>query len=192
VSVAALEDIVATVMWPQGDARDPLGLWFGEVRATGDASAGHIRFIFRVQAARRAQYVFAAYNVSLQIPAGLAATTATWLMLRTNWPNIASATGQAFTPYEHLRLGTTPEIGSVAGDADFQESPFGINGQLLHPNDRFLLLSDPRRGGTAMEILELQVGTNENTVLYIASAWGYFWDRAVYQAPGGPRHPGSG
>jgi succinate-acetate transporter protein len=42
-----------------------------------------------------------------------------------------------------------------------------------------------------MDILEMQRGNNLDLATYTFEAYGYFWDRAAMETPGGPRHPGS-
>ncbi|KKL17299.1 hypothetical protein LCGC14_2486920, partial [marine sediment metagenome] len=61
----------------------------------------------------------------------------------------------------------------------------------MFPNDRFILIFDPRQGAGVLNMIELEMGVNVNTDTYAFEAYGYYWDRSVLNAPGGPRHPGS-
>jgi hypothetical protein len=67
----------------------------------------------------------------------------------------------------------------------------GVAGQLVLPNDRFLLLFDPRPGAGDLVIAEIKYSDNVDAMTTIMELYGYYWDRSVLQAPGGPRHPGA-
>ena len=177
--------IRAQEVWPQRDARDPLGVWVRRVTITGDATGGAITTIFVAPADRRASYVFTAYSVTAVQLTGTPAATTVKCRLLTNWPDadpLAGVTGFA-----------TNVANVTLTDGDFSGSISIPSTQLVGPNDRFILLYDPRQNpnlGT-LPLVEVQWGINVDTVTYAFEVYGYYWDRAILTTPGGPRHPGS-
>ena len=172
-------------LWPQGDARDPLGIWGGRVSVTGDATGGSIKVTCKVPAARRSAYVYTCYSIvmaPLQLPAAVIVNSKVRLL--TNFPNIDTQPGiQAYGSVFQALL--SPSTGFTA--------PFGGQFEFhpLGPLDRFLLLYDPSPGNTDMDILELEMTSNIDTDIWAFEAYGYYWDRSVMNTPGGPRHPGA-
>ena len=73
----------------------------------------------------------------------------------------------------------------------FTPPTFGAIRNPIGPADRFLLLFDPRQQGGDVDIVEIEFGENRDLATYSFEGYGYFWDRSVLDAPGGPRHPGS-
>lgn len=170
-------------LWPQGDARDPLGVWGARLGITGDASGGAIKVGFIVPAARKAAYVYTCYSVNFSKLTGTTNVIAVKVRLLTNWPNVDPVPGvQAFGT--HLS-------GNATGSAEFTSPIIGLDTFVIGPNDRFLLLYDPRTIGGDMTIVEIEQNDNTLNDTYSFEAYGYFWDRAVMDTPGGPRHPGS-
>ncbi len=173
--------------WPQGDVRDPLGIWGFRHGITGDATGGTIKVILAVLEAKRSAFVYTVYSAHIAQLTGVVGALNWKLRIQTNWPNIDVQAGvQAFST---LKIGnfngatfTAPNMG-----------PFPPGGPMVEPNDRFILLYDPRQPATlgSLPILEYELSGNVDTNTYSFEAWGYYWDRAVMQAPGGPRHPGS-
>lgn len=192
MAITEAEAPVESPLWPQGDARDPLGVWGFRHGVTGDASGGSIKVITRVVAGKRSAYVYTAYAAQVAQLTGASAATIAKLRLLTNWPNVDPAPGvQAFSTLMVGRIVgggnlTAPHTGPGA-DATIPGSTPWIGG-----NERFILLFDPRQpaGLGALDILEFEIETNTNLATYSFEAYGYFWDRSVMQAPGGPRHPG--
>jgi len=62
---------------------------------------------------------------------------------------------------------------------------------MVQPQDRFILLFDPRPVAGAFDIVELEISVGVLDRNYAFECWGYYWDRQVLNTPGGPRHPGS-
>ncbi len=180
-------DILESQTWPQGDARDPLGVWGARLGVTGDASGGGIKVAFVVPAPKRGARVYTVYSATF---AQLTGTTTALVPVKsrilTNWPNIDPVPGvQGFgtlllNPCDQDNDLTAPVRGPVS-------SP------LITPNDRFILCYDPRQQTTLgpMAILELAYGKNEDLATFSFEGYGYWWDRSVMDTPGGPRHPGS-
>jgi len=176
--------IVAHQSWGQGDARDPLGVWGMRHGVTGDASGGGVKVIGSVPAGLAAAYVYTAYSAQIGQLTGAFTTTPAKLRLLTNWPNLSPVPG--VQGYASL------QVVNIAGDANFTSPLIGpFDGEFIKPNDRFILLYDPRPSAGQLDILEFEFGDNTNLATYSFEAYGYFWDRSVMNAPGGPRFPGS-
>ncbi len=181
-------DILTAQLWPQGDIRDPLGTWGWRHLITGDATGGSLKTIAQVAADQKAAYVFTCYAVTFaQIDGDFVPGSAILkARLLSNWPNLDPQAGvQGFAT---MRAGTTH--GAVTFTA-----PIGgtfAQEEYVTPNERFLLLFDPRPQGTAaLALVEQEVSINTLNTAWAFEGWGYYWDRSVLQAPGGPRHPGS-
>ncbi len=173
----------APQQWPQGDARDPLGIWAGRDIIGGDGGGGGIKVTFQIPAGLNAAYVYTCYSATV---ADVTSSTGVVVKCRllTNWPDADPQAGvQAFATLKVLTMnGSTTEFTApFAGPVD----------NLIGPNDRFLLLYDPRPVTGNLDIVELELAENQAGESYSFEAYGYFWDRGVLQAPGGPRHPGS-
>jgi len=183
-------------LWPQGDARDPLGIWACRLGVTGDASGNPITVTVRVPADKRSAYVYTCYHASVVQLTG--AITAAFIKTRllTNWPDADPAAGvTGYSTWAAILLGGTLSnfTAPVAGPAVGSGANLNSQVPLIQPLERFLLLFDPRQPESLgpLDILELQLEVNTDAATYSFEAYGYFWDRSVLQAPGGPRHPGS-
>jgi len=185
VAIANTIDLIATALWQQGDIRDPLGVWGSRFIATGDATGGSIKTTIQAAAAIAGAYIYTCYSVNISVISQASAGQVKCRLL-TNWPDIDPAAGvQGYSSHRHATL---------LGDSDLTEpisAPFSGGGELVTPNERFMLLFDPRPVVGAFSIVELEIGENVDTITYAFEAWGYYWDRSVLQAPGGPRHPGA-
>jgi len=178
---------VQTALWPQGDVRDPLGVWGARDPVTGDASGGGIKSIFFVGALRKAAYLYTCIHLNYAMLTGTPVTTFVKGRLLSNWPDIDPTAG--VQAYGSLLVADTEE------SSGFTAPVQGIRARddLLGHNGHLVLLFDPRsQGSDTMDIVEMETSTNVDLATYSFEAYGYFWDRSVLQAPGGPRHPGSG
>lgn len=177
-------------LWPQGDARDPLGVWGFRLPVTGDATGNPIKVFCRVPAAKRSAYVYTCYSAQIAQLTGAITASTTKLRLLTNWPNVSDIAGvQAYS---------TLYFGQLSGDTSITAPIAGplftaAGGPWVAASERFLLLFDPRQPESLgdMDILEFVLDENTDAATYSFEAYGYFWDRSVMQAPGGPRHPGA-
>jgi len=172
----------------QGDARDPLGVWGARVGVTGDASGDdHVKATIIVPADRKASYIYTAYSVTaviITVPVSIGLPFLVKCRLLTGWPNISPGAG--VEAYSTMRIAEIEGSGNLSAPIAAPTTP------ILAPNDRFLLLFDPRsQGATGFPMIELEIQDNTDTATYAFEAYGYFWDRSVLQAPGGPRHPGA-
>ncbi len=176
---------IETALWPQGDIRDPLGVWGARLGVTGLAGDDEIEVVIQVTANKRSAYVYTCYSVNISV---LTAVGATALIgkcrLLTNWPDIdptAGVQGYGTTRFANITIQNfTSPIGGISGEDT-----------LVTPQDRFLLLFDPRASGGNVDIVSLSLVNQVNADTYAFEAYGYYWDRSVLQAPGGPRHPGA-
>lgn len=176
-------DLVATALWPQGDIRDPLGVWGTRLPVTGDATGGGIKVASQAPAGIAGAYVYTVYSALIAILA-LDVNIEVKARLLTNWPDVdplnpgVQGYGSAFTT-------------TLAGATNFTAPNSVPERALIQPQDRYVLLFDPRPVAGAFSILELEINENTDTRLYTFEAWGYYWDRSVLNAPGGLRHPGA-
>lgn len=183
MSVLGTVDVVESQQWPQGDGRDPLGVWGGRGAVAGDASLGAIGIDFVVPPAKTGSFVYTCYGVQLGQLLGSVSTQTFKVRLLTNFPNIDPQAGvQGFS---------TLHMGTLGGD-DQLTSPFGGPRGVEFPSlYRFILLYDPTPRNVALTIVQLEtvnVGVGEN---FAFECYGYYWDRSVLNVPGGPRHPGA-
>jgi len=187
MAVLTSVDVIETALWPQGDIRDPLGTWGARVLLVGDASGGSLKALIEVAADKRSSYLYTFYSAILAQVAGSAANNNIKLRILTNWPNIDPQGGvQAY--------GSAIFHSSSGADNDFTAPSSGPSIDLVGANHRFLLCFDPRQQETlgVMIIGEIELGSNLGVGTdWVAECYGYFWDRSVVNAPGGPRHPGS-
>ncbi len=176
-------DVVTTALWPQGDIRDPLGVWGFRLGVTGDASGGSIKVVALAPSGINAAYIYTCYSALIAQLSSLTSVQGKCRLL-TNWPNVdvvqpgVQGYGSAVT-----RL--------ITGDGDFTAPVAMPNDPFIGPADRFLLLFDPRASAGDVPLVELELGVNTDTLLYSFEGYGYYWDRSILQAPGGPRHPGA-
>jgi len=187
MSIETTVEIVQTALWPQGDARDPLGVWGFRLGVTGDASGDPIQVQVQVPANENAARLYTCYSLTVnQLTGAFTSGTRIKTRLLTSWPNVDPLAGvQAY--------GRTKMSGAT-GSAAFNSPRFGFGnegGDAMGPNDRFLLLFDPRPAAGILTIIELEWEINTNLAVYAFEGYGYWWDRGVWDAPGGPRHPGS-
>ena len=186
MSITEVQEVVESQQWPQHDIRDPLGVWGGRNSIVGDATAElFVKTDFVVPADKKAAYVYACYSANasaITVAATVAFTSR--IRLLTNWPNITLEAG-----VQGYGNNQGSEMITLTASSAPQSS---IRQQLVGPNDRFMLLYDPRSQGTApITIVSLEINGNTLNDVYAFELWGYYWDRSVLQAPGGPRHPGA-
>jgi len=185
MAIAANVELIATQSWPQGDARDPLGIWGIRELITGDASGDSVKVTIQTPAGQDAAYVYNCLAVNIAIT-NVVQVASTFIKCRllSNWPNVDQAAG--------VNAFSTLRIAGVAGSADFTNPLAGeaANGaSLIKSNDRFILMYDPRPTAGQLDIVELEISTQVLNTVYAFEAYGHFWDRAVMDTPGGPRHP---
>jgi len=177
-------ELVASALWPQGDVRDPLGVWGGREILTATVGGGELKVRFAAAAAIAGAYVYTCYSANIS---GLSADESAigQCRLLTNWPDID-------TPEAGVQGYGSNQTVSVDGGGGFT-GPFTgqFDYSFIQPNDRFLLLFDPRPVAGAFDVVSLALDRTVDTRLYTFEAYGYYWDRSVLNAPGGPRHPGS-
>jgi len=178
-------ELKTSQLWPQGDIRDPLGVWGARLPVTGDASAGEIKVNIVAAQAERAAYIYTCYSAVMAVllsPGGVQLGAVCRLL--TNWPDIDPIAGVQGYGSAILR---TIAISTA------MTAPLGAPAEpLINPADRFLLLFDPRpQPSTDLAIVELKLANQVNNDLYSFEAYGYYWDRSVLDAPGGLRHPGA-
>jgi len=190
MSIATTVAIIPTAIFTPRDIRDPLGVWGARQGVTGDATGNSITVDFVVPEARRAEFVYTCYSTNLTVLVGNSENAqGIRVRLLTNWPNI--------DPLAGVQGYSTAIFGSVDTDANFTAPIAGMSGttpgyNFISPNDRFLLLYDPRPGVSGdMSIVQIEGAFNTNGTTYSFEAYGYYWDRAVMNTPGGLRHPGS-
>jgi len=183
MSITIEKDVLVTGIFKQGDIRDPIGLWGGTTSINSDATGGKIRTSFRVDNEDAfLSGVFSIYSANVIQVTGLAATQNILFGINSNWPNIDQTPG--ITPYNGFIRAT------LSGEDAF--SPVAaVFPQLVGSLDRFRLIFDPRHIAPQNMLLCQFEMVNVNAKSYLWSVYGYFWDRSVLDAPGGPRHPGS-
>jgi len=176
--------LLAHQLWPQGDIRDPLGVWGSRQIVVGDASGGSIKVATEAPVTIAGAFLYTCYSAVVVISdAGQVSTQPIKLRLLTNWPDVGAPAG--------VQGYGSMIVVPMNGDAQFTGPSVGPSQPLIQPADRFILLFDPRPVAGAFNILELEFGLNTDGLSHTFEAWGYYWDRSVLQAPGGPRHPGS-
>ncbi len=183
MSIAQGQSVFHHQAFPQGDVRDPLGVWAGRLGIVGDATGGEIKATFNVPAALRSAYVHTCYAITVAQLTGTGVAASVLMRLLANWPDIDPDAGvQAFSSGSgaFMRVSSSFDTAPIS-----QIEGFDI-GAL-----RYVLLYDPRQQGAQMDIVEVKVSSNVDTVTWSFECYGYFWDRSVLNAPGGPRHPGS-
>jgi len=185
MSVAAAASVLESQMWPQQDARDPLGMWGARAAVTGDATGGQTEFTYNVPANKAGRFIYACYGATFVQTTNLIALASQTVMLRllTNWPNIDPQPGvQGFS---------TSIARTMQSDADLGAPNAAPDDQLLGPLDRFILLFAPASFGVSVDIMSIRLAENLSTEIFVSEAYGYYWDREVMNQPGGPRHPGA-
>jgi len=178
--------VIETGLFKHQDARDPIGVWGAQGNITGDASGGQIQAFIQIPADKRRNRVYTVYDCQSQNSGGTLDTgTAAKIRIFLGWPDINLAGGiQAHETILFVQL-------EPAGGFN---PPFtGPRRSMVDPNHRFLLIFDPsvQFANDAFTMISVERDANVNGSIYQTSAWGYYWDRAVFDVPGGPRHPGS-
>ena len=183
MAIVGVVDVLPAALWPQGDIRDPLGTWGFRLGITGDATGGSIKVTASAPAGLGAAYVYTCYSLNIAQLTGASGSQTAKARLLTNWPNVDVLAGvQAYSSLIIRNFGTDPQ---------FTAPIAGMDDPLVTPLDRFLLLFDPRPSIVTLDIIEMESGENVDAATYSFEGYGYFWDRSVLNAPGGPRHPGS-
>lgn len=184
MTVLAAVNVVETGLWPQGDKRDPLGIFGWRVQATGDGTGGSIVTTVSVPAAQRHAYVYCIYNMTIHQTAGAVQNVGAQIRVLFNWPNIDVQAGiQAYDALYGGTMNGTSDFADPDASFNFDTSPF-------LDNLRFMPIFDPTVQGGDMPIVIQQVQQTD-LIPYAFQGYGYYWDRSVMQAPGGLRHPGS-
>jgi len=182
MSVTITLEVVETGMWPQRDARDPLGIWGARAVSTGDATGGITIANVNVLAALRRAHVYSLYGAVSEDTGGVAVGSEMSLRILTGWPNIDSTA---------LGIGFYGQTTIVALDALslLNNAPIG---QLVSDIDKFKLIFDPHSAASGdLRILAMVRNDNVDGETVRWEVYGYFWDRAILNTPGGPRWPGS-
>jgi len=192
MALSVMGEPLESQLWPQGDIRDPLGVWAFRLGVTGDASGNPITVGIDIPAARRSAYLYTIYHAQVSQLTGVITAANIKTRILTNWPDADPDAGVfAYASNLQSRLvGSTNFNAPIAGPGG---SASASAGPLIFPLDRFLLMFDPRQQESLgdMEIFQFELEVNTNAATYSFEAYGYYWDRSVMQAPGGPRHPGS-
>lgn len=184
MAIASTVDLLTTQLWPQGDIRDPLGIWGARLGITGDASGDGIKVGIQAAQPERAAFIYTIYSLNISQLTGGVLVVAMQSRILTNWPNI--------DPIAGVQAYSTNLLRSEDGSGNLTPPVGGPDDGLVLPNDRFLLCFDPRpQPTTPLVIAELRVNSNVLNNTWSFEGYGYFWDRSVLNAPGGPRHPGS-
>lgn len=184
MAISEIIDVLPTAMWPQGDIRDPLGIWGFRKGITGDASGGSLKVTAQAPAGQAAAYVYTCYSALIAQLTGTFTNATIKVRLLTNWPDVDPDPG--VTGYSSAFAAT------LAGTAVFTApGAMPFDHQLIQTIERFLLLFDPRVSAAPLSLVELELGLNIDLATYSFEGYGYYWDRSVLNAPGGPRHPGS-
>lgn len=187
MAVAETVELLATQTWQQLDIRDPLGLWGARHRIVGTGDGGSVKTTILTPTGEGSAFVYQcmAVNVAILDVVQIVDTVVKCRLL-CNWPNFDSQIGvQSFA---------TARFSNLAGSSNFTQPVAGTSvtgAALINPNDRFILLYDPRPAAGQLSIIELEISDNILNTDYTFEAYGYYWDRSVMNAPGGPRHPSS-
>lgn len=182
MSVLGTVNVIESALWPQRDARDPLGIFGWRVSQAGDASSGSNKIVVEVAEALRHAYVYKIYDMIIAQTVGITTTSAKMRIL-SNWPNVDPDPGiQAYAALwvgiiNGATLFTAPRAGF------FDTNPFA-------GNSKEILIYDPSTRIGAMQIAEQEV-VNTDVTTYSFEGYGYYWDRSVMGTPGGPRNPGT-
>lgn len=184
MAISQTIDVIESALWPQGDIRDPLGTWGFRSLFTGDASGGSMKLFAQVPLLKTAAYLYTCYSLNIAQLTGAINIVNVKARLLTNWPDIDPLAGiQGYSSLRTMDLvGGNVHTAPIAGPFEFP---------LVSTLERFILLFDPRSRTNAMTIVELELNLNTNPSTWSFEGYGYFWDRSVLNAPGGPRHPGA-
>ena len=183
MSIAETEQIFSAELWPQGDARDPLGIWGGRHLTVGDATGGETKVTFFQEASQRSAYVYTCHAVTIAHLTGASVAQSVGIRLLTNWPNIDPQAGVQ---------GFSTGFGSfMRTSGDFTTPPIAQIEANNLGSLQYVILFDPRQSGINLDLVELKHSENLENSTYSFEVYGYFWDREVMNTPGGLRHPGS-
>lgn len=182
MAIAEEVDIQHFNILRQRDARDPLGIWVARLGVTGDATGGSIKVGINVPAANRAAHVYFCYDVNFATLTITFNNALTKVRLLTNWPD-ADPSVVGIQGYGSLGVYAT------AADAQFTAPTVGFTIPVIGAAQRFIPLWTTI--GSGLTIVEIEHGDNVDTATYSFECFGYYFDHAVRDAPGGPRHPGS-
>jgi len=183
MSVLGSVFVIGSELWPQRDARDPLGVFGWRVTQASDASGGSNKIVVKVEEDQRHAYVYKIYDMLIVQVAGTVIAAVSKMRILTNWPNIDVQAG--IQAYGAIFLGGLTGSGSLtAPNSAFS----GLNP--FSGNSKELLIYDPSTTNGDMDIAEQEV-VNSDNVTFSFEGYGYYWDRAVMQTPGGPRNPGT-
>lgn len=183
MSVSGTVNILESELWPQRDARDPIGIFGWRVLQAGDATGGSNKIFIQVPEQIRHAYVMKISDMIIaQIVGSIVATVGKSRVL-TNWPNIDVDPG--------IQTYGTSHFFTLTGDASFTAPRAGpFDAEALPRGLGDLLIYDPSTQTGDMVIAE-QETVNTNNTTYSFEGYGYYWDRAVMSTPGGPRNPGT-
>jgi len=184
MAVLGTVEVLATQTWQQGDIRDPLGIWGFRTQITGTGDGGGMKVNVLTPTGQGASYVYTAYSAIITQVGGPVLIIRAKIRLLTNWPNVDPQAGVQAYAVAH----TVP----LNGSGNFTLPQLMPDRPLVDPNDRFILLYDPRPASGQLTIMELEINSNVTDDVFSYEGWGYFWDRSVMNSPGGPRHPGAG
>lgn len=184
MAIATTVDVITTALWPQGDIRDPLGVWGFRQGLTGDLTAGSLKVTAQAEAGINAAYLYTCYSAIIAKLTGDVTQTTIKIRLLTNWPNVDPLAG--VQGYAYIQTGINRTTAAFTSPIN---GPDRFN--MVGPNERFLLLFDPRPSAGVLSLVELETGGNIDGETWSFEGYGYYWDRSVLNAPGGPRHPGA-
>jgi len=176
--------VIEAQLFPQGDIRDPLGVWGLRHGVTGDGSGGGVKVLYEVTSPKRAAFIYTCYSLSFTQLTGGVSQNNVKARLLTGWPNVD-------VQQAGVQAAATIRFSTVTGGPNFTPPILGNTVPLVSPEQRFILLFDPRSAGLDLVIAEVEWENNTEFATYSFEGWGYYWDRSVLQAPGGPRHPGA-
>lgn len=183
MSVTSTVIPIESELWPQRDARDPLGIFGWRTAIATDASGGFLRVQVNIEASKRHAFVWKIWDMVIaQITGGAQATNGK-LRILSNWPNI--------DPQAGIQAYASLYIGSMGGNNSLSFPNTGLfDVSPLNGNQKDILIYDPSTQSGAMPIAEQEV-VNINGLTYSFEGYGYYWDRSVMNTPGGPRNPGT-
>lgn len=183
MAVTVFTDVLESELWPQQDARDPLGIFGWRVALAGDATGGSAKCSVQIAEDRRHAYVWKIYDMVIAQIVGTPVVKTAKLRILTNWPNIDTQPGiQAYGAVWFPTLGAEPS---------FTVPNAGIESNRPLPlQSKDLLIYDPSTQTGDMGIAELEVD-NTDGFTYVFEGYGYYYDRSVMSTPGGPRNPGT-
>ncbi len=183
MSILATVNPIESELWPQRDARDPLGIFGWRTAVATDASGGSVKVTVEILDSLRHAFVWKIWDMIIaQITGGAQATNGK-LRILSNWPNI--------DPQAGIQAYASLYVGSMGGNNSLTAPNTGLfDVSPLNGNQKDILIYDPSTQSGDMAIAELEV-VNTDGLTYSFEGYGYYWDRAVMQAPGGPRNPGT-